>query len=171
MSWLFILSQLFGIGAIIFLIISFQINDKDKLLKFQIVSSFLNFFQYLLLGGITGSLMNLVAGIRNIVFKKYGDKKIPIYVLVFFIVLITFLSSLSYSSDISLLPMLASLNYTFALWTGDLRLIRILDVFSSLLLCTYDVFVFSIAGFVLHFIELSSALVGIYKFDIKKQVG
>lgn len=168
MPLLFILAQLIGIIAIVFLVISFQINDKDKLLKFQIFSSFLNFFQYLLLGGITGALMNLVAGVRNIVFKRYGDKKIPLYVLVFFIVLITFLSSLSYSSDISLIPMLAVLNYSYALWTGDLRLIRLLNVFSSSLFCVYDVFVFSIAGFILHIVEFGSALVGIYKFDFKK---
>ena len=135
MSLLYIFAQLIGVIAIVFLVLSFQVNDKDKLLKFQIISSFLNFFQYLFLGGLTGAFMNLVAGFRNIVFRKCGDKKIPVSILIVFILLITFLSSLSYSSDVSLIPMLAVLNYSYALWTGDLRLIRLLNVFSSSLFC------------------------------------
>ena len=66
--------------------------------------------------------------------------------------------------------MLGVLNYSFAVWTGDIRLIRILDIFSSLLFCVYDVFVFSITGFIFHFVEFCSVVVGIYRFDIKKKV-
>lgn len=161
-------SYMFGIIAIVFLIISFQINDKNILFKYQIISSFASFFQYLFIGGLMGALMNLVAGIRNFVFKRY-DGKIPVFVLIFFIVLITFLSMLSFDGNISLLPMLAVLNYSFALWTLDLRLIRLVNVFASLLFLIYDVCIFSVTGFILHVLEMSSALISIYRFDVKKE--
>ena len=161
-------SYMFGIIAIVFLIISFQINDKNVLFKYQIISSFASFFQYLFIGGLMGALMDLVAGIRNFVFKRY-DGKIPVFVLIFFIVLITFLSMLSFKGNISLLPMLAVLNYSFALWTLDLRLIRLVNVFASLLFLIYDVCIFSVTGFILHVLEMSSALISIYRFDIKKE--
>ena len=164
-----IISYLFGIVAIISLIISFQINDKNSLFKYQIMSSFASFFQYLLIGGLMGALMNLVAGIRNCVFRRY-DGKIPFFILIIFIVLITFLSMLSYNGNISLLPMLAVLNYSYALWTLDLRLIRLINILASTLFLIYDVCVFSVTGFLLHFLEMSSALVSIYRFDIKKEV-
>lgn len=164
-----IISYMFGIIAIISLIVSFQINDKNSLLKYQIISSFSSFFQYLLIGSLMGAFMNLVAGIRNIVFTRY-DGKIPIFILIVFIILITFLSMISYNGDISLLPMLAVLSYSFALWTLDLKLIRLIDVLASILFLVFDVCVFSVTGFILHFLEMSSALVSIYRFDIKKKV-
>ena len=164
-----IISYMFGIIAIISLIVSFQINDKNSLLKYQIISSFSSFFQYLLIGSLMGAFMNLVAGIRNVVFARY-DGKIPIFILIVFIILITFLSMISYNGDISLLPMLAVLSYSFALWTLDLKLIRLIDVLASILFLVFDVCVFSVTGFILHFLEMSSALVSIYRFDIKKKV-
>ena len=162
-------SYMFGIIAIVFLIISFQINDKNSLFKYQIMSSFASFFQYLLIGGLMGALMNLLAGIRNCVFRRY-DGKIPLFILIIFIVLITFLSMISFDGNISLLPMLAVLNYSYALWTLDLRLIRLINSLASTLFLIYDVCVFSVTGFLLHFLEMSSALVSIYRFDIKKEV-
>lgn len=110
--------------------------------------------------------MNFVAGVRNIVFKKY-DGKIPIFVLIIFIFLITFLSMIGFNGNISLLPMLASLNYSFALWTLDLRLIRLIDIVASILFLIYDFCIFSPTGFILHFLEMSSAIISFYRFDIK----
>lgn len=165
-----IISYIFGIIAIISLIISFQINDKNILFKYQILSSFASFFQYLLIGGLMGALMNLVAGIRNCVFRRY-DGKIPLFILIIFIVLITFLSMLSYNGNISLLPMLAVLNYSFAMWTLNLRLIRLVDIFACVLFLIYDACIFSVTGFIKHFIELFFCLVSIYRFDIKGDKG
>ena len=142
-------SYMFGIIAIVFLIISFQINDKNILFKYQIISSFASFFQYLFIGGLMGALMNLVAGIRNFVFKRY-DGKIPVFVLIFFIVLITFLSMLSFDGNISLIPMLV-------------------DIFACILFLIYDACIFSVTGFIKHFIELVFCLISIYRFDVKKE--
>lgn len=161
-----IVSYVFGIIAIISLIISFQINDKYSLFKYQIISSFSSFFQYLLIGSLMGSLMNLVAGVRNIVFSRY-DGKIPILVLILFIALITFLSMISFNGNISLLPMLSVLSYSYALWTYDLRFIRLINVFASLLFLIYDVYIFSVTGFILHLFEMSSAAISIYRFDLR----
>ena len=162
-----IISYIFGIIAIISLLISFQINDKNSLFKFQIISSFASFFQYLFIGGLMGALMNIAAGIRNIVFKRY-DGKIPLFVLIIFIVFITFISMIGFDGNISLLPMLAVLNYSYALWTLDLKLIRLVDIFACVLFLVYDVSVFSVTGFIKHFFELIFCLIGIYRFDLKR---
>lgn len=161
-----IISYIFGIVAILYLVISFQVNDEKVLFKYQIISSFASFFQYLLIGSLMGALMNLVAGIRNLVFKRY-DKKIPLYVLIVFIIIITILSMISFEGDISLLPMLAVLNYSYALWTLDLRLIRLINILASTLFLIYDVCVFSVTGFILHLLEMSSAIISIYRFNIR----
>ena len=80
---------------------------------------------------------------------------------------ITFLSMISFDGDITLLPMLAALNYSFALWTLDLRLIRLVDVLASLLFLIYDIYLFSVTGFIKHILELFFCLLSIYRFDFR----
>lgn len=47
------------------------------------------------------------------------------------------------------------------------KTIRLIDVLASVLFLIYDFCIFSVTGFVLHFLEMSSALVSIYRFDVK----
>ncbi len=71
---MFYIAQLFGIMALVVLIMSFQKNKKDTLLKYQIFSSLLFVFQYLFLNAISGCLMNVMTMIRNLIYKKFNDK-------------------------------------------------------------------------------------------------
>ena len=59
--YMFYLGQLFGVIALVVLMISFQKNDKKTLLKYQILSSLFFAIQYLCLNAISGCLMNLIA--------------------------------------------------------------------------------------------------------------
>ena len=117
----FIIGQVFGGIALLILIISFQKNEKKFLLKFQTVSSLLYAIQYIFLNAFTGCFMNLTCMIRNFIFNKYNDKKIPIYVLLIIIFLMIALSLISYNGIISLLPMFAVVFYSIALWRGNLK--------------------------------------------------
>ena len=51
---MFWIGQILGLIALIILIISFQINNKGKLLRLQIYSSLFFAMQYLFLGAING---------------------------------------------------------------------------------------------------------------------
>ena len=83
----FIIAQIIGILALIILMLSFQKNEKKLLLKYQTTSSFLYAIQYIFLGAYTGSLMNLTCMVRNFIFNKYNNKKVPIYWLIIIIIL------------------------------------------------------------------------------------
>ena len=96
---MFYLAQIFGIIALILLIISFQINKKDTLLKYQIFSSSFFSIQYLCLNAITGCLMNLLSLIRNIIFKKFNNN-IPIIYLLLMIFLVVVLTVFFYDGII-----------------------------------------------------------------------
>ncbi|MBR3199252.1 MAG: YgjV family protein [Bacilli bacterium] len=149
------------------MITSFQCDDKNKLLKLQIFSCFSYAFQYLCLGAISGFLMNIVSSIRNAIFKKYDNKKAPLWVLIFLILLITFLSLFGYKGSVSLLPTVAILTYSFAAWTADIRLMRLMQVLAGTLFFIYDVISLAIVGAIGNFILVVSVLISIYRFDIK----
>ena len=163
----FILGQLFGFIALFFMIISFQCTDKNKLLKNQIFGYISFTLQYAFLGAISGCLMSIVSCLRNIIFKNYNNKKAPIWVLIFIIFLVTFLSLFGYKGVISLLPTLAILGYTFSIWTGEIRLIRIMQAYSAVLFLIYDLCSMAIMSAVCNFTLFISVLISIYKLDIK----
>ena len=100
---MFIFAQILGGIALLILILSFQKNEKQTLLKYQIGSSVFFAAQYLCLQAYSGCLINIACIIRNILFRKYTGKKIPIYYLIFIICIMIVLSLFSYVGPISLL--------------------------------------------------------------------
>ena len=164
----FIIAQIIGILALIILMLSFQKNEKKLLLKYQIISSFLYALQYVFLGAYTGSLMNLTCMVRNFIFNKYNNKKVPIHWLIIIVILMIAFLLISYIRTISLLPMLAVVLYSIAVWYGNLKLIRCTEVISCTLFIVYNIRVLAITGLIAIMIELIAALIAIYRFDIKQ---
>lgn len=161
----FIVAQILGFIALVILMISFQKNDKKFLLKFQTFSSLLYALQYAFLGAYTGCLMNLTCMIRNFIFNKYNNKKIPVYLLIIIIFLMIMFSLFTYIGPISLLPMLAVILYSIAIWYGNLKLIRYTEVFSCLLYIIYNIKVWAFTGLIATIIELLAALISIFRFN------
>lgn len=161
----FIIAQILGFIALVILMISFQKNDKKFLLKFQTFSSLLYALQYAFLGAYTGCLMNLTCMIRNFIFNKYNNKKIPVYLLIIIIFLMIMFSLFTYIGPISLLPMLAVILYSIAIWYGNLKLIRYTEVFSCLLYIIYNIKVWAFTGLIATIIELLAALISIFRFN------
>ena len=167
----FIIAQIIGSIALIVLIISFQKNEKKKLLKYQMFSSLLYAIQYAFLGpeAYTGCLMNLTSMVRNFAFKRYENKRPPIYLLIIIIALMITLSLISFENLISLLPMLAMVLYSIAVWNGNLKIVRITDIISCLLYIIHNIVVQAYTGLIATIIEMLGAMAAIYKFNIKKE--
>lgn len=169
MTFKFIFAQIVGAIALIILMISFQKNKKETLLKYQTVSSLLYALQYLLLNAYTGCFMNLICMIRNFIFNKYKNKKVPIYWLLIVVTTMVILSLISYIGLISLLPMIAVVIYSIAIWIGKLKVVRIVNVISCILFIIYNIKVVAISGLIATIIEMLAALVAIIRYDIKRK--
>ena len=112
--------------------------------------------------------MNIVCVIRNIVFKKYEERTVPIYFLILIIVVMMILSLFSYTGPISLLPCIACILYSYGVWQNNLKITRITEVISCSLYIIYNIKVLAFVGLISTLIEMTSALIAIYRFDIKK---
>lgn len=163
----FVIAQIVGGIALIILIISFQGNNKEKLLRHQIVSSLLYAIQYAFLGAYTGSLMNLTCMIRNFIFKRYKTERPPLYWLIIVIILMVIFSLFTFNSFISLLPMLAVVLYSISLWNGNLKIVRVVEIISCSLFIIYNIKVLAYTGLIATVIELLGAIFAFYKFNIK----
>jgi len=84
------------------------------------------------------------------------------------VVTMILLSIMTFNGWISLLPMLAVVLYSIALWVGILKVVRITEIFSCLLFIIYNIKVFAITGLIATVIEMCAAIVAMYRFDVKK---
>lgn len=164
---MFYLAQLFGIVGLIILILSFQKNSKEKLLKYQVFSSLFFSIQYFCLNAISGCLMNAMTLVRNIIFRRFKNK-VPIIYLIIIVILMIILSIFSYNGVISLLPTIGVILYSIAIWQDNLTITRITEIIGCILFIIYNIKVVAISGLITTIIEMLSAIVGIYRFDIKK---
>lgn len=157
MTFYFIIAQIIGLFALIVLIISFNKNKNEDLLKYQIISSLLFGLQYLLLNAITGFFMNVLCMIRNIIFSRY--KKVPIYYLIIIIILMIVLGLLSYQDIYSILPIIAVVLYSIALYKGQNKVIRIIELISCSLFIVYNIKVGAYIGLISTIIEFIGCLI------------
>lgn len=167
MSENFIIAQIIGIIALIFLAISLKNNNKKKLLKYQMFSSLSYALQYVFLGAYTGCLMNLACVFRNYIFNKYDNKKIPLYWLIIIIAIMIILSIITYNGPISLLPTIGVILFSTSLWYGKLKYIRLAEFISSCLVIFYNIKVVAITGLIVTIVEIITVSISIYRFDIK----
>jgi len=163
---MFYLAQLIGLIGLIIVILSFQKNNKKTLLSYQIISTIFFSIQYILLHAFSGFFMNITMCIRNIILLKYNNKT-NIYIL-FIIIIMLFLSLLSYNGPISLLPCIGSIIYTITLAKSNIKYARIVKSITCALYIMYNIYVLAIAGIISSLFELIATLYAIYKFDIKK---
>ncbi|MBE6138695.1 MAG: YgjV family protein [Firmicutes bacterium] len=165
---MFYIAQLFGLVGLIITVISFQQNNKKKLLNYQIFSGLFLAVHYFILNAITGVFMNLIGIMRNIIFIKYG-KKVPLKYSYIIIAGIVALSFVFYDGFLSLLPGAACLVYTFGASQNNLTITRFSGLISSSLFLIYNIKVLAIVAVISTIIELISVSLAIYRFDIKQK--
>lgn len=161
----FYLAQLIGLLGLIILLFSFQKNTRKDLLKYQIISSSFFSIQYLILGALSGFVMNITMCIRNLIFSKYEN--VPKKYITIVVIIMIMLSLLSYNGPISLLPCLGSIMYTISLAKSNLKITRCVNILTCILYAIYDIKVLAIAGLISTTIELLSTLFAIYRYDLK----
>ena len=167
-TWNFIVAQILGLFALFILGYSFQKDNKENLLKLQMISSLLFALQYIFLTAWTGALMNFICIVRNYIFKKYEESKTPIGIVCILIVLMIVLSAISWSGWISILPTLAIILYTISLTQNELKIVRLTEIISCSLFIIYNIKVLAITGLISTIIELVVAGIAIIRYDLLK---
>lgn len=143
----------------IFLIISTQVKEKNKILLFQSLFSFFFFLQYILLGVYSAGILNLVSLIRNIVYYKNTNKisTYSIIILTFLVGLIcTICDMKNYIFIISVIPLIINLLYAYSLSKNNIVLIKKVFLVCSIIWVIYDYFVKAYVGLICNSLEMLS---------------
>jgi len=168
----YIISQICVIFAIISLGISYLSKDKTKILILSIIYALFYGTHNFLLGAITGVAMNIISIIRNAWFyiNAKNQTKNKLYVLVSLCVLAIILGMISYTNITSLIPIIATILYTYSVWQDNTKIYRWMALPISALWITYNVCFKSVFGIILELILLAFEIVGIIKIKLGEKV-
>lgn len=165
-----IVAQVFGFVALVFYVVSLQINNKTKLLWLLIITNIFYGLQYLMLDAYSASFVSIIGIFRSIVFLKFEREKkdIPIYVLYVIFGLTIYSGILSYNGLISLIPLTLGIIYSWSVWQKNMKKFRIVCMINAISWMFYNFIVGAYVGVVSTIIELVFAVVAFIRFDFKK---
>ena len=133
----------------------------------KIANQFLGGVHYLLLGGYTGMMTNLVSCGTNLVYYsriKKGKSTLPFQII--FATLFVILGVLSWHGPISLLVIVAKVVSSVAMGNKNPRVIRILNLISGPCWLAYNIYVGSVAGIISDSFMIISVIIAIMRLDI-----
>lgn len=161
---MFFVAQLFAVLSFVALLISYWQTKRSRILFYQILDSLFDVIQYFLLGGYTGSFINLIGALRAYIFGKEYNTNDMLYI---FLLLYMIIGVVTYDGILSILPTIAALFYTIVVWKGNPKQIRFAAIFVSIVWICYSYSVMAYMAMITEGILLCSNIIAIIKLDRK----
>ncbi len=158
---MYILSQIFGLGAVASLFISYQQNKRTNFIACKLCADVCWVGHYFLLNAFAGIIPNFVGIFRELIFMnsekhKWADS--PLW-LVGFMCLNLVLGMLNYNTYIDVLPIIASVFVTISLWIKNLSLTKLTVSVACILFWIYNFYIGSVVGVVNETISIISIII------------
>lgn len=171
-NWYEVFIQFIGIVGIIAGLSAFQCNKHSHALALKMTEEGSFGIQYLLLGGYTGAVLNLVGIFRNLIFTYLGkkDKQNELkYARIILSIVFAVLGLLSWEGYISVLIIFAKVLSTLAYGTTNMKKMRMMLSVTCVCWICYNTYVGSIAGVISDSCNFVSVMIGIIRYDIMKK--
>lgn len=161
----FLITQIIGAIAYILIAISFYKKEKKKILLLQILSYIGFTIHYYLLGGLTGTVCNIIglaALILIYIFDLYFKNKKKLLVFIIIPILIS-ISLLTYDNIYSIFPIIASIMSLISFLKDNTNLIRLIGILSASCWCIYAIIYKSYASIIFEVITITSTIIAYLK--------
>ncbi|MBQ7137277.1 MAG: YgjV family protein [Bacilli bacterium] len=167
-----VVAQLFGFIALTFLMFSIQSNKKLTVLFLQVIANAFFGLQYIILKTFSAVLMNFVAIFRSIIYYMYEkkNKRAPKTVILLLFLLIIVFSVTSFNGLISLLPIAATMLYTYGTWQADMKTYRIVVIAGAIFWLIFNINVGAYVSVISSILELISGIIAVCRYDLKKNI-
>ena len=175
-----IVAQGFGIVGMIFNLLVFQQKTHKGVTLCQFFAAVAFAANYLMLGAFVGGILNVVGGVRAAVFffKEKTHANSVVWLIIFILAFASSYPLTFFVFDtavtipnliIEILPVVAMIIITVSLRLGSAKAVRFMGLFSSPMWLTYNIFSGSIGAIASEILNLISMIVGIIRFDIKRE--
>lgn len=175
-----IIAQIIGIFGMVANFLSFQQKKQKGAIAFQFFAALLFAINFLMLGAYMGALLNVIGVIRAFVFVNREKLKAdhPVWLIVFILafastypLVFTVFGKVPSAKNliIEILPVIAMILSTVSFRLTRAKDIRRFGLFSSPMWLIYNIFCFSIGAIISEILNLISIIIGIVRFDLKKE--
>ena len=164
----YIISQITTAISYIILASTYQAKKRKTVLFLNCLVQVCFSIAYVLLNAWSGLVMCVVALTRNIIFmidentngKKENINKLEKIILIGTIIVSIILSIPTYEGLYSLLPIIATNLYTYAVCQKNMKTFKILGIPMETLYLVYNIYIKSILGIIAETIILISCIIG-----------
>ena len=148
------------------MVYSGMLKQKKKILYFQTVQIGMSVISNIILGGITGAIINALSMIRNILcYKNKLGLKEKIIITILAIILTFKFNNLEY---IGLLPLISTVSYIWLMNTKDVRKFKLLIIFTMLMWLIYDVVIKSYTSAIFDFMNIIANMLTLLQIKLVK---
>ena len=156
-----IIGQMFGIGAMLSLYLSYQQAERKKFIFGKLSADVCWVIHYLLLGAYGGMIPNFIGIFRELIFIHRGEKHWASHKIwpIFFIVFNWILGISTFSSLINILPIAASTFVSLSLWCKNANVSKLILIPVCISFLVYDSFVGSWTGVINESISILSIII------------
>lgn len=159
-----VIGNIIALVASIIMVYTGILKSKKKIIYFQTIQLVLFVISNIILGGISGAIINAISCIRNILcYKNRLNALAKIFISVASIILIIFFNNLGI---VGLMPLIATLSYIWLMTIKDIKKFKYLTMFNMLLWLIYDLYIKSYTSAIFDFLNIIANFVSIMK--IKK---
>ena len=161
-----VIGNIISLLASVLMTYSGYIKSKGKFLIVQIVQMSLSALSNFVLGGTTGTIINLINIIRNILcYKNKLNRGSIVIILTLSISLSLYFNNLSF---IGLLPLISTILYTTLMNVKDIKKFKYLTITTMLLWFIYDLCIMNYVSSLFDLLTIGSNIIAIYQ--IKKVI-
>lgn len=168
---MFIAAQIVGFIASAINIFTIQIKQKKQILFGFMTVNLLFAINFILLQSYSGAVICFISAIQTLINYRLEVKQIefpkwliPIYILVSF-----FCGIATYQGFIDILPVAGSILYTVSIIQKKEMNLRRITLVNTILWLIYNLLVMAYTSAISEVFFLTSNLIAIYRYDIKKQ--
>jgi len=164
------LIQCIGFLGLALSISAYQFKKHRNIVLCKMASELVFAIQYIFLGAWTAAILDGISVIRNLLYTglvKRGRSTLPIIIGFSLFVIGTGIAT--FAGPISLLPIGAKLLTTVSYGMKNERLLRFITLPSCIMWSIYNLQVGSLGGALGDGLALTSLLIAVYKFDIRKE--
>lgn len=162
-------------------VLSFQFKEQRQIIFMQLICSVFFGVSYIMIGAYVGGLLNAIAMVRAVVYwqreRFCAHKAFWVYAIGAACVGVYALSFTAFGVEASaknlaveVLPVIGMIITTFGFYLGRARAVRFIGIANSPLWLTYNLFNFNIGGIITECIVLVSIIIGIVRYDLKKEM-
>ena len=157
------------IGAVA--VVMMQFTSMKKILVGQIVANLLTALSYVLLGGLSGAGICIIAILQSVTMFLYNIKgKVPHKaVIAGFVALYVGCSAYYYHSFVDLFSGASAICYAFSVVQTKPALSRLWYLFNPLFWLVYDIYTRAYGNFIIHLVIFVSTLFAILRNDVKRK--